>query len=66
MGVVRRVISVPDEYSAETLRVAAGGAYLGTSARAQAEWGYSPHPLEEGLPPTLRYEMRTLGMPTPD
>jgi hypothetical protein len=34
--------------------------------RAQAEWGYSPRSLEEGLPETLRYEMRKLGMPTPD
>ena len=66
VGAMQRVIPVPDQYSAETLRVAAGVTYLGTSARAQAEWGYSPRPLEEGLPPTLRYEMRKLGMPTPD
>lgn len=66
MGVVGRVVPVPDEYSAEYLRVAAGVKYIGSSARARAEWGYAPRPLEEGLPATLRYEMRKLGMPTPD
>jgi nucleoside-diphosphate-sugar epimerase len=66
MGVVGRVVPLPDEYSAEYLRVAAGVTYIGTAARARAEWDYAPRPLEEGLPETLRYEMRKLGMPTPD
>jgi len=66
MGAVGRVLPIPDEYSAEYLRVAAGVTYIGSAARARAEWGYAPRPLEEGLPATLRYEMRKLGMPTPD
>lgn len=62
MGVVERIVPVPDEYSAEYLRVAAGVTYLGTSAKAQREWGYAPRPLEVGLAETLRYEMQRLGV----
>ena len=41
----------------EPLRVMAGTTYLGTSAKAQAELGFTVRPLEEGLKETLRYEM---------
>jgi nucleoside-diphosphate-sugar epimerase len=58
-------VPVPDEYTAEYLRVAAGVTYLGTSAKAQREWGYRPRPLEEGLAETLRYEMLARGMSLP-
>ena len=56
VGVVERFVPVPDNYSAEYLRVAAGATYLGTNARARRELGYAPRPLEEGLPETSRYE----------
>lgn len=62
VGVVEKVVPVPDQYSAEYLRVSAGLTYLGTSARAQREWGYHPRPLEEGLTETLHHEMKLLGM----
>lgn len=65
MGVLERVAPIPDEYTAEYLRVAAGVTYLGTSAKAQRAWGYRPRPLEEGLAETLRYEMQARGMPLP-
>jgi nucleoside-diphosphate-sugar epimerase len=66
MGVVERIAPVPDEYSAEYLRVSAGVTYIGSSAKARRELGFDPRPLKEGLEETLRYEMRRLGMaPSP-
>ncbi len=61
-GVVERVVPLPPTYSAEALRVTAGTTYLGSSAKAQRELGFSARPLAEGLPNTLRYEMERLGM----
>jgi nucleoside-diphosphate-sugar epimerase len=65
MSIVEKVAPVPANYSAEYLRVAAGVTYIATSAKAQREWGYAPRPLEDGLPDTLRNEMRLLGMQAP-
>lgn len=64
-GVVEKVLPVPANYRAETLRSLAGTTYLATSAKAQREWGYAPRSLEEGLPDTLRHEMRLPGMTPP-
>lgn len=60
MGVVEKILPVPEQYSSETLRVSAGATYLGTSARAERELGFSARPLEEGLRETLEYELRRL------
>jgi nucleoside-diphosphate-sugar epimerase len=60
MGVIERFIPVPENWSAEYLRVAAGATYLGTNAKARRELGYSPRPLEQGLTETLRYELSHL------
>ena len=62
MSGVEKVVPVPDDYSAEYLRVSAGVTYLGTSAKAQQEWNYHPRALEEGLAETLQHEMQLLGM----
>lgn len=62
MGVVEKVVPVPDEYSSEYLRVSAGVTYLGTAKKAELAWDYHPRPLEEGLPKTLSHEMGLLGM----
>jgi nucleoside-diphosphate-sugar epimerase len=56
MGALERVIPVPENYSAEYLRVAAGATYLGSNARARRELGFAPRALEEGLRETLLYE----------
>jgi nucleoside-diphosphate-sugar epimerase len=65
MRVVERVTPVPDDYSAEYLRINAGVTYIGDNAKARRELGYSPRSLKEGLAETLYHEMRLLGMPVP-
>jgi nucleoside-diphosphate-sugar epimerase len=65
MSVVERVTPVPDDYSAEYLRINAGVTYIADNAKARRELGYSPRSLKEGLAETLYHEMRLLGMPVP-
>jgi nucleoside-diphosphate-sugar epimerase len=60
-----KVVTLPEAYHPETLRVVAGVTYLGTSARAKRELGFNPLPLEQGLPATLDWEMAQLGMAPP-
>src|SRR6266480_7744917 len=62
MGIVEKIVSVPESYTAEYLRVNAGVTYLGTNAKAVRELGYNPRSFEESLPETLRYDMQLLGM----
>ena len=64
MGVVEKVVSVPETYSAENLRVVAA-TYLGSNEKAKRELGYTLRPIEEGLRETLSYEMQQLGMQVP-
>jgi nucleoside-diphosphate-sugar epimerase len=67
MGIVERVVPVPDTFSAEYLRVAAGATYLGSNARARRELGFDPRPLEVGLREVLEYELARMhaGGPVP-
>ncbi|GCE09797.1 NAD-dependent epimerase/dehydratase family protein [Dictyobacter aurantiacus] len=62
MGVVEKVVAVPDDYSAEYLRTNSGITYIGNNAKARRELGYQPRPLKEGLTQTLEHEMELLGM----
>lgn len=62
MGMVERVLPVPDTYSSEYLRVSAGVTYIGDNAKARRQLGYAPRSLQEGLRETLEHEMRLLGM----
>ncbi|GLV53568.1 dihydroflavonol-4-reductase [Dictyobacter sp. S3.2.2.5] len=62
MGVVERVTPVPDDYSAEYLRINAGTTYIGNNAKARGELGYQPRLLKEGLTQTLEHEIQLLGM----
>jgi dihydroflavonol-4-reductase len=48
--------------AAETLRLMAGTSWIGSSAKAEAELGYTTRPLEEGLRHTIEHELRQLGM----
>lgn len=65
MGIVGKAVRLPDMFTAETIRVAAGVTYLGSNARATRVLGFRARPLDEGLRETLTYEMRRLGMPLP-
>jgi nucleoside-diphosphate-sugar epimerase len=65
MGVIEKLLPVPEQYSAETLRVSAGATYLGSSAKAARELGFQARPLATGLRETLTYEMRQLGLTPP-
>jgi len=60
--VVERAIPLPPTFTTEGLRVLAGVTYLGNSAKAERELGFTARPLEVGLPETLQHEMQTLGM----
>lgn len=62
MGLIETVIPISGQYSSETLRVSAGATYLGSSAKAERELGFSARPLEEGLRETLAHEMKLLGL----
>lgn len=62
MGVVDKIIPVPESYSGEQQRIIAGTTYIASNAKAREELGYNPRPLEEGLKETLRHEMKLLGM----
>jgi nucleoside-diphosphate-sugar epimerase len=62
MGVVEKVVPLPETYTYEGLRVVAGVTYIGDNTRARRELGWNPRPLELGLRETLAHEMRLLGM----
>ncbi len=62
LGGVERVVTLPPALSAETLRVAAGVTYLGSSAKAARELDFAPRPLDEGMRHLIEHEMRVLGI----
>jgi len=62
MSVVERAFPLPPTFTSEGLRVLAGVTYLGNSAKAERELGFTARPLEAGLGETLPYEMRLMGM----
>jgi dihydroflavonol-4-reductase len=49
-------------YPAETLRLMAGTTWIGSSAKAEKELGFTARPIEEGLRHTIEHELRQLGM----
>ncbi len=62
MGLIEKIVPVPEAYTREGLRGIAGVTYIGDNAKARRELGYNPRPLKEGLAETLRHEMKLLGM----
>jgi nucleoside-diphosphate-sugar epimerase len=63
MGVVERLIQLPETYTREGLRTIAGVTYIGSNAKARRELGFEPRSLRVGLDQTLRHEMQLLNMP---
>jgi nucleoside-diphosphate-sugar epimerase len=64
MSVLEKLVPLPEQYSAETLRVSAGATYLGNSAKAERELGFQARPLAVGLRETLAHELQLLGPAT--
>jgi nucleoside-diphosphate-sugar epimerase len=49
-------------YASETLRLMAGTTWIGSSAKAERELGFTTRSLDEGLRHTIEHELRQLGM----
>lgn len=62
MSIVGSVVPLPEHLTGEALRSGGGTSYTGSSAKAERELGFSARPLAEGLPETLAYEMKQLGI----
>jgi len=62
MGVVEKIVPLPETYTAEGLRIIAGTTYIADNAKARRELGFAPCPLKVGLKETLEHEMKLLGM----
>lgn len=60
MKPVAALLSVPQMYHPETLRVAAGTTYFASDAKARREIGWDPRPLSVGLAQTLDAERAAL------
>ncbi|OGO34640.1 MAG: epimerase [Chloroflexi bacterium RBG_16_56_8] len=60
MGLLEKVLPIPESFTSEGLRVVAGVTYLGDNSKARRELGYDPRPLREGLKQTLEHEMSLL------
>ena len=48
-------LPLPENYTAESLRVIAGTSYLGANDKARRALGYTLRPLQEGLQETFQY-----------
>jgi nucleoside-diphosphate-sugar epimerase len=59
-SVVGRVVPLPADYSADSLRELAGTTYIGSNRRAREELGWQVRPLHEGWVETVRKESGSL------
>ena len=62
MRPISALVTLPEMYHPEALRVLAGVTYLGDNSKARRELDYAPRPLEEGLPETVEDELARLGL----
>lgn len=60
MGVVERVVPVPSNFCAESLRSVAGITAIASSEKARRELGFDPRPIDVGLRETLDHELEQL------
>jgi nucleoside-diphosphate-sugar epimerase len=61
---IEPVLPLPDQYTSQNLRLAAGATFLASSDKARSELGWRARPLAEGLRETLAHELRLLGLPS--
>ncbi|MFC6975039.1 NAD-dependent epimerase/dehydratase family protein [Halomicroarcula sp. GCM10025709] len=59
-GLLERVVTLPKEYRAESLRVLGGVTYLGDNSKATAELGLDHRPLRTGVAATVEHELARL------
>lgn len=59
-GILERVVTLPKNYRAESLRVLAGVTYLGDNSKATNDLGLGHRPLRAGLKETVAHEQRRL------
>jgi nucleoside-diphosphate-sugar epimerase len=55
-------VDIRTPYSSEILRLMAGTTWIGSSAKAERELGFTTRPLDEGWRHTIEHELRQLGM----
>jgi nucleoside-diphosphate-sugar epimerase len=55
-------LDIRTRFSSEMLRLMAGTTWIGSSAKAERELGFTTRPLDEGLRHTIEHELRQLGM----
>lgn len=56
MGLLEKFLPVPQDFTAENLRVTGGVTYIADNSKAKRELGYAPRPFEDGWPETVRME----------
>jgi nucleoside-diphosphate-sugar epimerase len=61
MGILEKIIPLPEAYTAESLRIIAGVTYIGDNSKARRELGYNPRSLKDGLKSTLQHELKLIG-----
>jgi len=62
MGMVERVVPLPETMTGEGLISIAGVTYTASNEKARRELGYAPRPLDVGLRETLDHEIGRLGL----
>ena len=61
MGVVEKLVPLPEAYTSEGLRVIAGVTYIGDNSKAKRELGFAPRALDDGWRATVLNEMTAIG-----
>jgi dihydroflavonol-4-reductase len=62
LSALEPVVTPPEDYSPEALRVAAGTTYIGDNSKAVRDLGIEHRPLREGLRETIAAERERLGV----
>jgi hypothetical protein len=65
MGLLQQAVDLPPVLTPEALRVSAGVTYLGSSAKAVRDLGFTTRPLQDGMEQTIEYELRELARHAP-
>ena len=61
IGVIEKIVPLPEAYTSEGLRVIAGVTYIGDNSKAKRELGFAPRALDDGWRATVLNEMTAIG-----